>query len=48
MGGRRGLPTGTRTPIGRLGGGCSILLSYEEKGEDFNGKAMNRQSMDSK
>ncbi len=25
-----GLSTGTRTPIGRLGGGCSILLSYEE------------------
>ncbi len=25
-----GLPTGTRTPIGRLGGDCSILLSYRE------------------
>lgn len=24
-----GAPTGTRTPIGRLGGNCSILLSYE-------------------
>ena len=25
-----GLPTGTRTPIDRLGGDCSILLSYKE------------------
>jgi hypothetical protein len=32
-----GLPTGTRTPIVRLGGGCSILLSYREKGGHFNG-----------
>ena len=23
-----GAPTGTRTPIDRLGGNCSILLSY--------------------
>ena len=23
-----GVPRGTRTPIGRLGGDCSILLSY--------------------
>lgn len=29
---RDGLLTGTRTPIVRLGGGCSILLSYEETG----------------
>jgi hypothetical protein len=28
--GNFGLPTGTRTPIDRLGGDCSILLSYGE------------------
>ena len=27
-----GAPTGTRTPIDRLGGDCSILLSYGSKG----------------
>lgn len=27
-----GAPTGTRTPIDRLGGDCSILLSYESVG----------------
>lgn len=29
--GKTGLPTRTRTSIGRLGGGCSILLSYGEE-----------------
>lgn len=32
-----GLPTGTRTPIDRLGGDCSILLSYRETAQDSSG-----------